>query len=140
MSIDPTSAFSITDYLNLNECNQYLNIENDKVPLMESDKDLLVGKNIHVELKVGKGNTLNFKNIVVIGTMTVKSAEPKNNMEESAKKGCIIAKNLIVVGLFDLTGVDLTCDNCYVAESPEKFRKELEDAINKSKIQKDSSI
>ena len=86
--------------------NVFFNIPDEQaLTIPGEDKDLFVGANRWVCLTVDNGTVIQFRDIVVLGKLLIRSSDPENE----TTKPSIIARDVFFVGGSSLNHINMTC-------------------------------
>jgi hypothetical protein len=94
--------------------NQGMNsysIQADQMPIeIAADKDLFIGPNVHITLIIPNGQTIQVRDILVLGKLSIQSS----NMEDASIASSLVARNIFIPGNgnVSLSNVNLTYDKC----------------------------
>jgi hypothetical protein len=98
----------------------FLTIPNNALELDEGS-DLIVGANKSVTLVLKNGSVSQFRDIVVLGELIVRSADP-NNTEIQAS---LVANNIFVIGRFTIRNLQIFGENMYQAKDKASFYEDV---------------
>jgi hypothetical protein len=104
----------------------FYSIKDDQTPSeVGADKDFFVGPNMHIVLTIPNGQTIQVRDVVVLGKLTIKSS----NMENLSAKGSLIAHDIFAPGNLEMSYVNVKCRNMYQPKNVQQFKQELQDII-----------
>ncbi|HAB99558.1 MAG TPA: hypothetical protein DCE71_07045 [Parachlamydiales bacterium] len=89
------------------------------------DKDIFVGKNRCALIKIPNGETVKVRDVVVLGEISIQSMD----VENTAVKGRLIARNVILPGHSFLKNVALESLRFYQPASCREFKSELQEVL-----------
>lgn len=110
----------------ITQCMNFDSIHDDQIPNeVESDKDFFVGPNVHATLIIPNGQTIQVRDIVVLGKLSIKST----NMENSSEKGSLVAHDIFTPGNLEMSYVNVKCRNMCQSKNVKQFKQELQDLL-----------
>jgi hypothetical protein len=101
----------------------FLSIPDDAATTVPGeDNDLFVGRNISVTMTLINGTVTKFRDIVVLGELTIQSSNPGN----TAVQPSVIARDVIVASKFQIDSVGLQSNNISILKDTTQFRNDLQ--------------
>lgn len=100
-------------------------IKDDQIPDGPgADKDLFVGLNSNFTLRINNGQTMQFRDVVVLGNLTISSADVSSSI-----RGSLVARNVFAPGNLTVDHAEVKCGYFYQPKNVREFKKELEETI-----------
>lgn len=110
----------------ITRCMNFYSIKDDQTPSeIGPDKDFFVGSNVHITLTIPNGQTIQVRDVVVLGKLSIKST----NMNNSSDKALLIANDIFAPGNLEMKYVNLNFRNMYQPKNVQLFKQELQDII-----------
>jgi hypothetical protein len=103
----------------------FLTIDDNDPQQVIAGQDLFIGLNQHITLTIPNGATINFRDILVIGKLTIQSSD----INDTVNKGKIIANDIFAPGDVSSINIHLKCRNYYQPKNRLEFRRELGELI-----------
>ena len=127
---------NLLDQCSFSRLVDFLNIPNDASPTdLSEDQDLFVGIGKQVTITFPNGITAKFRDLVILGTLTLQSSDPSN----LALKPSIIARDIFAPGKFNLDNLKLQCRNQWIPKNIAHFHSKLEESLlERISVQKES--
>ena len=110
----------------ITQCMNFYSLNDDQTPLRGgADQDFFVGRNKHVTLTIPNGQTIQVRDVVVLGRLSINS----DNTNPSCAKGSLVAQDIFSSHNLQTNYVNLQCRNFYQNNNVHEFNQELEDII-----------
>jgi hypothetical protein len=121
----------------ITQCMNFYSIKDDQKPSeVGAGEDFFVGPNVDITLTIPNGQTIQVRDIVVLGKLSIKST----NLDHSSAKGSLVAHDIFAPGNLEMNYVNVECRNMYQPKNVQQFRQELQDKIiDWFKFQKESA-
>jgi hypothetical protein len=103
------SSMSLAVSGGITQCMKFYSINEQTPSELGPEKNLFVGSNVHITLTIPKGETIQVRDIVVLGKLSLKSTP----MENSSAKGSLVADHIFVQGCLELNDVSVKCESLH---------------------------
>ncbi|MBS0635490.1 MAG: hypothetical protein JSR37_08520 [Verrucomicrobia bacterium] len=102
----------------------FFSIRDDEVPKGDGeDRDLFIGKNIHITITLNNGSLTKFRDIVVLGKLTIHASSA-----DKSSRPTLECRDIIVAGSLDLKHFNLK-NRYYIGTSPDPFKNALMELV-----------
>ncbi len=108
------------------QCFRCFSMPDDQLSLeLGEGKDIFVGKNRRAFINIPNGQTLRARDVVVLGEISIQSTD----LENTAVKGRLIARNIILPGHSSFKNVVLESACFYQPANSREFKNELQEFL-----------